>query len=583
MIRLTRDYMRRQAAAAVPGAYFDGEWWTLPEPTPRSAVVALKLFPELLHSHPELVEMRDSIIQNAKPVDYASQCNLRIGAPRVRAEMAKRGWSLSKALATPVDAGEDFQEIDLGYIAAVLKQHGGAYLGWSRGFGKTLGTAAIIDELDCQATLVIAPNSAKAVTWADELEWACPWLTILTLPNDAKKRDLCLARAAALDFAGTPFVLVVHFEALAIIAGKTEHRAKGSATHSPGGYKRAKPGRVSNRLGDGWRKLGIEWDLKAADEGHRLANPDSLMSRAAAKIPARMRMVMSGSVFMNRFEELYGPLRFLYPEHYKSRWRDWNNRYGDYVENGYGKICVGILEHKVEAMRDELGRFMVVRDKKSKAVMQEVRVDLSTEQRRVYDELADTLLAELPNGERVKSSTGIALLTRLRQVATGLDLLSEDVSDSTKLEAVVDTIRATWDRGDTYVCFGWYRASARALEQRLADAGIEAWLIDGDVPQKKRAEIVRSFQSGQRRVLIGTLATVSESLNLQVANHVIRIDRSWVPATNQQAQDRCDRQGQTREVYVTDVVANQTVDDLVVMPSIVSKEAMRQIIFGGAA
>ena len=35
--------------------------------------------------------------------------------------------------------------------------------------------------------------------------------------------------------------------------------------------------------------------------------------------------------------------------------------------------------------------------------------------------------------------------------------------------------------------------------------------------QKDRTEIIRSFQKGRWRVLIGTLATLSESINLQVA------------------------------------------------------------------
>jgi hypothetical protein len=67
---------------------------------------------------------------------------------------------------------------------------------------------------------------------------------------------------------------------LAVIAGKTED------------------GEV--KLGEGWKKLKIQWDLKAADEGHRFANPDSLQTRAACKIPADKRLVMSWfSVFQN--------------------------------------------------------------------------------------------------------------------------------------------------------------------------------------------------------------------------------------------------------------------------------------------
>lgn len=567
MIELTREYTRSAAARAVPGAYFAAGAWRLEHPEPRAAVVALKLFPELMHAYPELVELRDSTLQDAKPVDYAVPyweslgSPTSIGAHRVEQAMYVRGYAWKQG--KDADGQEHWQLSDLAFAAACLKQHKAFYLGWSRGMGKTLGTAGLIDTLDLKSTLIVAPNSAKSVTWADELAWACPWLEVLTLPNDAAKRVKCLERAQYLHRSGVAFVLVVHYEALAVIAGKPKS-AKGKTT-----------------LGEGWKRLKIQWDLKAADEGHRFSNPDSLQSRAAGKIPADMRMVMSGSVFQNRLEELYGPLHFLFPERYRSRHRDWNNRFLDYVSNGWGNICVGVKEGRLEALRDELGRFAVVRDKITKAIGSEVRVELSPEQRRVYDSLAETLLAELEDGTRIKTSVGIAMLTRLRQIACGLDTLSENVTDSTKLDAAIATIQKHWDRGDTYVCFGWFKASMRALQKRLAELGIEACLIDGDVPAKARTQIIRDFQKGKYRVLIGTLATMSESLNLQVANHLIRVDRSFNPAMNDQARDRSDRQGQTRTVYLTDIIADNTVDALQVSPVLANKAAMRSIIFGG--
>ncbi len=588
MIVLTQEWTKSAAARAVPGAWWnnDVDAWVIggdDEVTPRSAVVALKLFPHLMHEYPELVELRDSILQDARPVDYASQLGLRIGAPRVRERMwnapypeghpkagQPRRWDLAKAKAVPIDCGEDYQEIDLGYAAACLRQHKAFYLGWARGLGKTLGACALLDELECSSALIVAPNTAKASTWAAELEWATPWLTVLVLPNEAKKRAACVAYAAELHAAGTPFVLIAHYESMAIIAGKKVSKAKGS-------------GRTTKRLGDGWKKLGIEWDLVVLDEGHRIANHESMQSRAAGRIPAKARLVLSGSVFQNKWEELFGPLHFLLPDRYQYKGRDFCLRFLDYVSNGYGDICVGILPGQLDPFKDELGRFMVVRDKKNLAIPSTELVELTEGQRQVYDDLAGMLLAELPNGERIKSSDGIALLTRLRQVATGLDVLGHELRDSSKMERAIEVMKRHWDRGDDFVVFGWYKPSLHALAARLADEGIDAWIIDGDVPHKERAEIISAFQNGQKRVLLGTISTMGESINLQRANHVIRMDRSFNPATNQQAVDRVDRQGQERECYLTDIIAEHTVDDLVVQPNLANKEALRAVVFGGQA
>src|SRR5690242_17893257 len=82
-----------------------------------------------------------------------------------------------------------YQEIDLGFMAEVLRQHGGAYLGWSRGLGKTLGAAAIMDELDAQRTLIVAPNTSKHAVWEAELNRFLPRVKVLVLPNDKVKRE----------------------------------------------------------------------------------------------------------------------------------------------------------------------------------------------------------------------------------------------------------------------------------------------------------------------------------------------------------------------------------------------------------
>src|SRR5262245_50698389 len=131
MIELTREYTRSAAARAVPGAYFADKAWRLDNPDPRAAVVALKLFPELMHKHPELVELRDSAMQNAKPVDYATPYWQQLGSPasigalRVEQQLKERGWWWKQG--TDDRGQEHFQLSDLTYGIACLKQHKAFY------------------------------------------------------------------------------------------------------------------------------------------------------------------------------------------------------------------------------------------------------------------------------------------------------------------------------------------------------------------------------------------------------------------------------------------------------------------------
>lgn len=93
IITLTDQWERQQAARAVPGSYYsrDAGAWVLEDPTPRAAAVALKLFPELIRTHPELLEIREALAQDVRPIDYASDYAKPIAAPRLRTRLEELG------------------------------------------------------------------------------------------------------------------------------------------------------------------------------------------------------------------------------------------------------------------------------------------------------------------------------------------------------------------------------------------------------------------------------------------------------------------------------------------------------------
>lgn len=511
--------------------------------TPRSAMVALKLMPELALAYPELATTRDELVQDVRPFDNATPYNKTIDAPYVEAALLADGHEFYQ-----------FQSLDLGYLNDVLETHGGGYLGWERGMGKTLGAYALIESLGVERALVVCPNTAKQAVWQAEAEKFYPYEAIV-LPNVKRKREATIDRVRGMVKDGAPFVLIVHYEALNLVAGPN---------------------------GKGWNKLGT-WPLVVCDEVHRIKNIRAQMTRALKRIKADRKLAMSGSIIENHAEELFSPLQWLFPERYSAKWRDWNDRFLDYVENGYGRIFVGIKPQRLEALREELGVFMVYRRKQDELDMpprtdQDLFVDLSPRQRRVYDELITTCMSEIEEGEFVFARDGLPMLSKLRQVATGLDLVAENVVDSSKLDLALDLIR---DSDETFVVFGWYKASLNAMAERLEAEGIDSFIIHGDVSHKQRGERIAAFANGDRRVLLGTLSTMGESVNLQVATQAIFLDRAWNPALNAQAEDRIYRMGQEHPVTITHIIARDTADELRVQPTIANKDALRRMILGG--
>lgn len=596
--------MTYNQARAVPGAIYDpvSKGMMLPTPTPRSAIVALTMKPALANVYPELVELRDQLLVEVRPTDYATPLQIKINAPVVHQSLLDQGhdWlefedvvpfkSLERDErgASIITYKHATQETDLGYAAAMLQKEHGFYLGWARGYGKTLGFAAIVEANDYRLAVAVVPNSSKVDTWVRELEVRLPSHRLLVLPNEKTKREQLLDKLrgeADLERHGErmmpPTVLIVHHESARIVAqwrGPENRRRTDGPDLSYGG----------------WRKLYIDWDLVAIDEGHRLANKETKLHRGVRNIPRKNTLILSGSVYQNNWEELFGPLNIMLPNVYARKWDDWNLRHFEYVEGGYSKTFAGIIDGHEQQMRDEIGVFLIVREKPDKTIKRTVMLDLSSAQRYAYDELAADFMTMLDDGTAVAAQSGIVMLQKLRQIASGLDLLSDQLVDSTKLDEIVNDIQYYGlARGDDFFVAGWYKASLRALVKRLEGVGIHPYLITGDVKPADRGPIIEAarhaamLRGGEGLlppvVLIGTIPTLGESVNLQFLNHVMRLDRSFNPALNRQVVDRVDRTGQLRLPYLTDYIARDTVDELVVLPSLANKDAVRALLLGRPA
>ena len=563
-IFLTNEYLRRNRAMAIPGAYWDEveRGYVLPSnPTPRTALIALKMLPELAVTHPELEQIRDAFIQDIKPVKYAEQYSggrlLETDAPNVTSLLAAEGMRFW-----------DFQRTDLRYLRDILAQHKSAYLGWERGLGKTLGSISLIEALRPERVLILASNTAKSAVWLPELaRWGRGWLPpVRMIPNanrarvhSAGDRDQFLEWMW--EHRNEPQINLVHYQALDIV----------------------RKSRAGKR---GWKRFGT-WDLIIADEFHHFSNKKAQWTRALKTIPAEMKLGVSGSIVSNHASELFSQLEWLFPGRYSDERRDWADRYLDWVELEGHREYIGVRLDRVEALRDELGRFMTYRRKEDELDLppilnQDIPVTLGGRQRRIYDELQRDSISDLDGMEVLSAANGGALLVRLRQVATGLNLVSGKLEDSAKLDAAVDIIKDNPD--EAFVVFSFFVGAAEALARRLENVGVKTFTVHQGVKYEDRTEYIRRFQAGEGRVFVGTLGTLGESVTLSRASNVVFLDRSWNPELNNQAVDRVAggfRALQVgRPITITNLVAADTVDESRVTPVLSSKAAVRAVILG---
>lgn len=545
-VEVTDQHEQRAFALAVPGAYWhrQRQHYVVDNPTSRAARAILRLFPETVIEYPWLVQRaeNDYGLADARPYDFASELGLH---------MEIDPFGDGKVL-------YDWQNTDAAYLAAIMERDGGAFVNWEPGLGKTICTAAFIRQFGWKRTLVVCRNDAKESVWRAQLEELLPEVGLVVIPNAKAKREKCLAEVAAWPEYAKPLVFIIHYEALTVVAGD-----KGK--------------------GDGWDALG-EWDGLVYDEGHKLAslnpnqpgkNPQQHRALMKARKHAKHAVNLTGSGIMNHEEDLFGQLHFISPKRYRAKWADWNDRYLDFIKIGKRRVCIGFQADKLPQLRKELGVFTVYR-KKSEVfpdlpdpIIQNLKLDLLPKQRAAYDQLRDEGWATVEE-QGLKASNPVALMTLLRQVATAYEDLP-----SIKLDVAMAELEELPD--EQFVVFTWFKYPGRALAERYGDGVV---VVDGDVPIARRPELLRRHERGLARILVGSIATLGESLNLQYCSEAIRLDRDWNPQRNKQTLDRLHRDGQLGRVTLRDLWAKDTVDLMRVYPRITGKESLRRALYG---
>lgn len=122
----------------------------------------------------------------------------------------------------------------------------------------------------------------------------------------------------------------------------------------------------------------------------------------------------------------------------------------------------------------------------------------------------------------------------------------EGTKSSSKLDAVVGTIKERKNNNNKKIVFCHYRGEIDEIASRLINAGINISIFDGRTKKKDRKDKLTNPVD----VLILQIQTACEGLNLQDYNEVYFVSPHWNPSIEDQAIARCHRIGQRRDVEV---------------------------------
>jgi superfamily II DNA or RNA helicase len=302
------------------------------------------------------------------------------------------------------------------------------------------------------------------------------------------------------------------------------------------------------------------WDTVVLDEAQAIKNPESQVASAAYRLRAGFRLTLSGTPVENRLDDMWSHFHFLNRGFLGSR-QDFQNRYARAIATGQP----GVAEH----LRSRLRPFVLRRRKQDVATELPPRTEmvqrcvLSDAERQVYNAIhaatREDVVRRLSAGGSVLEA--LEALLRLRQAACHRGLVpGQEAETSSKIDLLLESLEQVVADSHKALVFSQWTALLDRVEPHMRQTRIDFVRLDGST--RDRAGVVHRFQDDTGPpVMLVSLRAGGTGLNLTAADHVFLLDPWWNPAVEDQAADRAHRIGQERPVFVTRLVAEDTVEE----------------------
>ena len=417
--------------------------------------------------------------------------------------------------------------------------------------------------------LVLAPTRVMGV-WAEELHVHCPYM-VQTIIWDSRTRR----KMPTLPDTLGPYdmqVVVVNYEAFATPGKKLP---SGRRSQASGRFKTRKV--LLNWAALGGGKPNDRNVAMILDESHKIKSPSG---KAATMIVSMQgyfgwRVILTGTPVTKakKIADLYMQWKFLNPARLRElgiqTHQDMQDMTGKWIEkNGYPQF-VGTKQFGLAKVHEAIHKdsYAVKRsecfDLPPRENIHEY-VRLKGESARVYDELAEEMVAKLENGEVTEASIALVLALRLSQVTGGTTKTTDDNIvrvGREKLDALKPHLEDAVEREEKLVIAARFKPDMDAIASMADKLGLKVWQIRGGIKRQETDEYIREFRKwDDAGVMIVQPQAASLGIDLSTASKMIWY--SLVPSYVDYTQC-CDRialsRNSTTFIYL---LAEGTVDEL---------------------
>jgi non-specific serine/threonine protein kinase len=315
----------------------------------------------------------------------------------------------------------------------------------------------------------------------------------------------------------------------------------------------------------------VSWDLLILDEAQVIKNPEAKQTRSVKELKSQVRLILTGTPIENRLGDLWSLLDFTSQGLLGS-----SKAFSSHVKKASKDNTSPQYSHFISTLRRLTQPYILRRIKSDKTIISDLPDKtemqsycfLSKEQIHLYQQAVDELSQQLEKKQGIERRGLIfSYLQRFKQICNhpvqwlGYGEYTQEASGKfIRLQEICEEIAAKQEK---VLVFTQFKEIIPALSDFLTKVFVrEGLVLHGEIPVKKRADLVASFQREQGPpFFVLSLKAGGTGLNLTRASHVIHFDRWWNPAVENQATDRAYRIGQKHPVLVHKFICRGTIEE----------------------
>tara|TARA_Y100001963_G_scaffold88111_1_gene121757 strand:- start:121 stop:1551 length:1431 start_codon:yes stop_codon:yes gene_type:complete len=316
--------------------------------------------------------------------------------------------------------------------------------------------------------------------------------------------------------------------------------------------------------------------LVAVDESTTIKNPSAKRTKNILRLSklCKYRRILTGSPVTKSPLDLYTQCFFLDPfllDH--NSYYSFRTRYALMRNANFGGRSVQIVigYHNLGELSEKLKPFSyrVLKDDcldlPKKTFMKRI-IQLTPEQKKVYEQMKKTALAEL-NGKVVTTMNVITQLMRMQQITCGHFKSDDGTTQKIKNNRIDELLNVIEEiEGKAIIWAHWRQDIDTIVKEINTKYPGSVVTYYGDTSMEDRQKAIKQIQNPESKVrfLVGTPQTAGYGLTLTGASTMIYYSNGYDLEKRQQSEARIDRIGQKKPMTYIDIIAEGTVDEKIV-------------------